>query len=133
METDWTGPLYIRITLQWNYQEGYVDISMPKYVQKNLVKYKYKKPKYPQEPAPRKYGKAAAEDFDKGESPVVGEADKKYIQQVLGSFCTMHELLTSPFFKPSTPLQLNKQIQPNVPSKECINSWTTWQPIQMPS
>ena len=40
METDWTGSLYVGITLNWNYQEGYVDISMPKYVQKNLVKYK---------------------------------------------------------------------------------------------
>ena len=34
METDWTGSLYVGITLKWNYHEGYVDISMPKYVQK---------------------------------------------------------------------------------------------------
>ena len=86
METDYTGSLYVGITLQWNYPEGYVDISMPKYVQKNLVKYKHEKPKRPQhcpyEPAPRKYGKEAAEDVDEEESPAVGEKDNKYIQQV---------------------------------------------------
>ena len=84
------GDLYCGITLKWNYKDKYVDISMPNYVQKNLTKYKHEKPRRPQycpyEPAPKKYGKAASEATDEEESPAVGEADKKFIQQVLGSF-----------------------------------------------
>ena len=90
METDWDGSLYCGITLKWNYDEKYVVISMPNYVKKNLTKYKHEKPKRPQycpyESAPRKYGKAAAEATDDEESPAVNKADKKFIQQVLGSF-----------------------------------------------
>ena len=62
--------------------ERYFNICKP--FHKNLVKYKHEKLKRPQhvpyKPAPRKYGKAAVEDFDKEENPAVGEADKKYIQ-----------------------------------------------------
>ena len=96
--------MYGGITLKWNYQEKYVDISMPNYVHKNLEKYKHKKLKrpqyYPYEPAPKKYGKAASEATDEPESPAVSEADKKFIQQVLGSFFyIMHAQLTSQFCK----------------------------------
>jgi len=34
VEVDWTGALYCGIKLEWNYKKGYVDISMPGYVQK---------------------------------------------------------------------------------------------------
>ena len=34
VEVDWNGVLYCRITLKWNYDDKYVDISMPDYVKK---------------------------------------------------------------------------------------------------
>jgi hypothetical protein len=34
MEEDWGGELYCRISLNWNYDKIYVDISMPNYVHK---------------------------------------------------------------------------------------------------
>ena len=37
IETDWTGGLYCGITLKWNQEQGYVDISMPSHVNKNLI------------------------------------------------------------------------------------------------
>ena len=37
MEEDWTGSLYCGITLDWNYEKQYVDISMPNYVPKQLL------------------------------------------------------------------------------------------------
>ena len=61
MEEDWKGELYFGITLNWNYYEGYVDISMPNYVAKKLTKYGYKPSKRqqycPYEPNPIRYGK----------------------------------------------------------------------------
>ena len=42
MEEDWKGHLYIGITLNWNYNKGYVDIYMPNYVAKKLTEYGHK-------------------------------------------------------------------------------------------
>ena len=36
---DWTGSLYCGISLNWNYNAGHVDISMPGYIKKKLHKY----------------------------------------------------------------------------------------------
>ena len=46
MEEDWKGELYCVITLNWNYDEGYVEISMPNYVTKKLTEYGYKPSKH---------------------------------------------------------------------------------------
>ncbi len=35
---DWEGKLYCDITLEWNYENGWVDISKPGYIQKVLQK-----------------------------------------------------------------------------------------------
>ena len=90
METDYNGELYCGITLKWNYEKGYVDISMPNYVHKNLVKYgheKLRKPQHcPYEPAPNKHGKESNEITEEPESPRVNNEKKKYVQQVVGSF-----------------------------------------------
>ncbi len=40
VEEDCTGSLYCRITLDWHYEDRYLDILMPNYVQKQLLKYK---------------------------------------------------------------------------------------------
>ena len=65
MEVDWGGTLYCGITLDWHYNKGYVDMSMPGYVNKQLVKYKHPPPKRqqdcPYKPNPIKYGKQSDE------------------------------------------------------------------------
>ena len=45
MEEDWTGGLYCGITLDWHYEEKYVDIAMPDYVPKQLLIYGRPPPK----------------------------------------------------------------------------------------
>ena len=61
IEEDWTGSLYCGITLDWHYDQQYVDISMVNYVLKQLARYKQlplKKPQHcPFEPKPIQYGK----------------------------------------------------------------------------
>ena len=60
--TDWNGGLYCGITLDWNYDKGYVDISMPGYIKRLLAKFNYepKKKRYSPYPVePRKFGKAS--------------------------------------------------------------------------
>ena len=58
---DYTGSLYCGIILFWNYKEGYLEISMPGYVKKKLLKYKQLPPQHQQDrplaPAPRSFEK----------------------------------------------------------------------------
>ena len=90
IEEDWKGKLYCGITLDWNYEKGYVNTSMPNYVSKQLIRYRHKAPKRPQncphEPPPRVYGKKSQEVPKEKASPQLSEDEKKYIQQVVGSF-----------------------------------------------
>jgi len=65
VEVNMSGGLYCGITLDWHYKDKYVDISMPNYVWKQLIKYKWDKPKRAQhcpfEPNPVHYGRKSDE------------------------------------------------------------------------
>ena len=67
-----------------------MNISMPNYVAKQLIKYRHKAPKRrqncPYEPEPRVCGKKAQEVPKERTCPKVSAEEKKYIQQVVGSF-----------------------------------------------
>ena len=87
---DLSGSLYCGITLEWDYVNRHVDLSMPAYVQKQLTRYEHKQPSKPQHcpysPHPIKYGKDNQQVDPVDESPLLDAAGKKYIQQVVGSF-----------------------------------------------
>jgi hypothetical protein len=87
---DEKGELYCGITLEWNYEQGFVDISMPGYVKKQLTRYNHNKPAKPQhcpwEPNPRKFGTSSQETLPSDDSPPLDETGIKFIQQVVGSF-----------------------------------------------
>ncbi len=55
---DMEGRNFCGLCLEWNYKAGYVDISMPNYVQKKLIKFQHNKPTRPQY-APHKWLKPA--------------------------------------------------------------------------
>ena len=90
MKEDWGGELYCGINLSWNYGEGYVDISMPSYVHKQLTKYRHnilKRPQhYPHEPAAVKYGRKLQETPVKVESKILDKEVKLYVQHLVDSF-----------------------------------------------
>jgi hypothetical protein len=54
LTVDWSGALYCGLTLDWHYDEGYVDVSMPDYVPRALVKFGHPPPRRPQH-APHKW------------------------------------------------------------------------------
>ena len=39
ISTDYTGTNYCGLTFEWNYCDGYVDVSMPKYIENMLKKH----------------------------------------------------------------------------------------------
>ena len=51
---DWAGTLYCSLTLDWHYDKGYVDVSMPGYVPRALKGFDHSPPRRPQH-APHKW------------------------------------------------------------------------------
>ena len=41
---DWSGRNYCGLTLDWHYKDGYVDVSMPKYIIEALQQFQHTKP-----------------------------------------------------------------------------------------
>eukprot|EP00957_Ditylum_brightwellii_P024249 1829202-Ditylum_brightwellii.AAC.1 len=44
---DWDGKTYCGLDLDWHYDEKFVDITVPEYVEKALIKLGHKKPTKP--------------------------------------------------------------------------------------
>jgi hypothetical protein len=90
VETDWTGGLYCGITLEWNYEQHYLDVSMPVYVPDKLHEFNHTRPKRPQHspyPAPEpRFGQAAQEPAPPDTSPELSAPGKVRIQKIVGSF-----------------------------------------------
>ena len=63
---------------------------MPNYAVKQLTRYRHKAPERPQncpyDPPPRVYGRKSQEVLKEKASPPVSAEEKKYIQQIVGSF-----------------------------------------------
>jgi hypothetical protein len=88
---DTTGKKFCGLTFDWNYKQGYVDVSMPDYIPKVLKKFQHSPPTKPQHcPFPatpfhrtsigiRQYAK----DDDKGEILPTTEITK--VQSIVGS------------------------------------------------
>ena len=87
---DKEGKLYCGITLDWDYNKRTLDISMPGYVKKQLIKYNHPMPKSPQHcpwsPQPIQYGSKTQDPIPPDESPALDKKGIRHIQQVVGSF-----------------------------------------------
>jgi hypothetical protein len=74
---DWTGNLYCGISLDWDYVNQTVDISMPGYIKKKLQEYNHMLPgrmqACPYTPAPKKFGAHAQTPLDVDSSPWLDE------------------------------------------------------------
>ena len=90
IEEDWEGRKYVGLTFDWDYDKREVHLSVPGYVPKALHRFQHIAPKHRQQ-QPHKHNipnYGAKQQFAKIESdePILGDDDKKYIQQVLGTF-----------------------------------------------
>ena len=89
--TDWTGQHYCGMKLDWNYKQGYVDVSMPGYVTMTLQRLQYtpKTPQYsPHRHTQFKYAKKGQRQYAKepDNSPPLTPKETVWIQSVAGSF-----------------------------------------------
>jgi hypothetical protein len=87
---DWAGTQYCGLTLEWDYPNQHVNMSMPGYVPKGLAKFKHKPPKHP-EYAPSDwtapvYGRKVQQPTETSTSPALSPAGKTEIQSLSGTF-----------------------------------------------
>jgi hypothetical protein len=90
IEEDWEGTRYVGLTFDWDYEKREVHVSLPGYVPKALHRFQHERPvklqNQPHQHTIPNYG--AKQQYAKAESdePELDDKDKKYIQQVLGTF-----------------------------------------------
>ena len=87
---DWEGKLYCGMTLQWDYKNGTVDVSMPGYVKSALHTFQHDTPQRPTN-APSAYtppifGATIQYTTPPDTSPPIDKAQTKRIQTVVGKF-----------------------------------------------
>ena len=83
---------YCGLTFDWHYDDGYVDVSMPKYVPESLQRLRYvinKSPQYsPHHHVPIQYGQKGTRKFatSPDDSPLLSPKETKHVQSTTGSF-----------------------------------------------
>ena len=86
---DWKGNLYCGITLDWNYQMGHIDISMPGYIKKKLHEYGHICPNKiqtcPYSPEQKAYGAKAQAPIPPDESQLLDKKGILKVQKIVGS------------------------------------------------
>ena len=89
LSEDWSGSLYCGITLEWNYDNRYVDISMPGYIKKKIQEYGHIVPDRvqtcPYAPEPTTYGAKAQAPLAPDTTPRLDAKDVKRVQKIVGS------------------------------------------------
>jgi hypothetical protein len=97
----WEGTRYLGLTIDWDYKNRKVHLSMLGYINKALVRFNHTQPHKPQhQPHPHMvptYGATIQYAKHINQSPVATKADQKYIMQVVGYSYTMQEKSTPHF------------------------------------
>lgn len=127
ISTDWTGKHFCGLTLDWHYDEDYVDVSMPDYISKLLVKYLHALPKKPQfspfpvKPyVPLKRGQRQyAPTPDKG--TLLNSTETTRIQQIVGSLLYYGRAIDYTIL-PALNTIAQSQAKPTTTTKEAINT-----------
>jgi hypothetical protein len=87
---DREGKRYCGVFLDWDYEKREVHLSMPGYVTKALKRFNHSRPNKPQNQpyphVPPKYGAKVQYAMPEDTSPKLSKEDKKFIQEVTGTF-----------------------------------------------
>jgi hypothetical protein len=90
VEEDWEGLRYLGITLDWDYKNHKVHLSMPEYVERALVRFNHPTPGKPQhqphQHAIPTYGATVQYAKPEDTSQRLSPSEKKYIQELIGTF-----------------------------------------------
>ena len=112
---DWEGKRYLGLTLDWDYSQRKVHLSMPEYIPDALKRFKHIRPNKrqdsPHQHVPPRFGERQQFATEEVSAPNLDAEQKKYVQQVLGTFlyyaravdCTMLVALSAIASEQSSP------------------------------
>jgi hypothetical protein len=90
ISSDWEGKRYLGLDLDWDYDNRTVHLSMLAYVANALKRFHHQQPRKPQDQPHAHvkpvYGAKAQYAADADSSPLLSPEDKKFIQEVVGTF-----------------------------------------------
>ena len=96
---DWTGRNYCGLTLDWHYKDGYVDVSMPGYVDQALQNFQHIKPTHIQH-APHQWNRPAygqrIQYTKPDETDKLDKKGKRLIQSIVGKFLYYGRAIENP-------------------------------------
>ncbi len=104
---DWTGQRYIGITLNWDYKQRQVHLSMPGYVKKALKQFHHEMTYQQHSPypcAPIKYGATKQYATLELTAPSLNAQGKHFIQQLCGKFLYLGRAIDSTLLCPISTL-----------------------------
>jgi hypothetical protein len=89
ISSDWNGSAYCGLTLEWDYKNRTVDLSMPGYIKAALHKYQHVAPARPEHAThtwnPPIYGAKTQYVEDETTSPALSDKDVNKLQQLTGT------------------------------------------------
>ena len=89
ISVDWSGSNYCGLKIDWNYEKGWVDISIPGYVSKQLDRYNHQaptKPQYAPHIWPSKAYGMKVQQVQEDDSPTLSKSETTDIQSISGAF-----------------------------------------------
>jgi hypothetical protein len=89
ISSDWNGTAYCGLTLDWDYKNRTVDLSMPGYIKAALHMYQHPAPAHPEHSPhgwnPPIYGAKTQFVSDPTHSPTLSDKDVNKLQQLTGT------------------------------------------------
>jgi hypothetical protein len=86
--TDWTGSRYVGLALDWDYDKGTCDISMPRYIERALTRFEHPTPTH-KEHSPHPWTAPVYDSCQQYEqqdnTPFIDAKNKLRLQEVLGT------------------------------------------------
>ena len=87
---DWEGKKYVGLTFDWDYDKRRVHVSMPGYVDHNLIRFKHDTPRraqdQPYQHTVPNYGAHYQFSVATDGTALLDKYGKKFVQQVTGTF-----------------------------------------------
>jgi hypothetical protein len=89
ISSDWNGGAYCGLTLEWDYKNRTVDLSMPGYIRAGLQKYQHPAPARPEHTPhtwnPRIYGAKTQSVTEATSSAAFSDKDVNKLQRLTGT------------------------------------------------
>jgi hypothetical protein len=104
ISSDWNGRAYCGLTLDWDYKNGTVNLSMPGYIKTTLHKYQHHAPARPEHAPhtwkPPIYGAKTQFLTEETISPALSDKDVNNLQQLTGTLLYYARAVDTPLIMP---------------------------------